>query len=354
MVSKNEQSWNLVVVPPLARMLERIKTKQPANKLGTCEKELANNKSELQRQVKDHRRTVTQTRDELVRNHNETVQQQQNRHRIEIHTLEKSHRNDIKTMQKEISLLKEDKIAMERDYNARLQDMKVAYQKELDDMMRTAEEEKAQLIQKFKNDMETLKTSHGKEISGLRRDNEVLKGVLVARVHNKALSDHEVSSNFQNLSVQPLDVALDVNQALLFKESIFPAPEEDRIYRSLSLKLCALCQIPKFISAPQSNNRQSSIDINEFPKQFNKMPCRHSAICAECLSKSLLESIRKDWWYNLGSRNWFRCPIATCHQIMPIRHASELTAILTDLGIRDVEAQLQMYTDIILMGDHFG
>jgi len=155
------------------------------------------------------------------------------------------------------------------------------------------------------------------------------------------------SSTVENLSVKILDMALNADQALLFKESICQAPEEGRIYHSLSLKLCALCQIPKFIPAtPESNNRQTVVIINEFPKRLNKMPCCDSAICVECLSKRLLESIKKDWWYNLGSRNWFQCPIATCLQTVPIRHASELTVILTDLGIRDIEEQLQMYIDV--------
>jgi hypothetical protein len=84
-------------------------------------------------------------------------------------------------------------------------------------MDRVAEEEKAQIIQKFKIETKDLKIIHDTEISGLRHDNEVLKGALIGLVYNiKALSDHEVSSTSQGRSQLLLHAAASASAGIAF------------------------------------------------------------------------------------------------------------------------------------------
>jgi hypothetical protein len=191
-------------------------------------------------------------RDELVRSH-ETVQQQENRHSIKIHTLESNHKSEIEEMEHKISSLNEKITAMERQRHADLQQVEAIYQKDMKDMeiryqdalrikeqdtareistvtseiervKREAEEEKVQQIRKLKNEMKNMKINHVMELSRLRQDNEDLKGALVARVHNKGLSDHEVSSSFQKLALAVDRISREV-QWDKSREATWPYPE---------------------------------------------------------------------------------------------------------------------------------
>lgn len=362
--------------------LYRKHIEQLANNLTICKDELASKEYESQQQLNA---AVLSERERLNEEHNHEIEIRQNEHKRHCEEIETKYGNEKKalqdqvcelmkeyntlqsqvielnldalTLQTRVSTLDSEKNALQLQLSE-LQSEKGALQaqvlelnsrntelvSDIGQIKQTFEEKSAQLMRDMESNMKSLERNHCKEISGLQRENEVLKEALLTRVYNKAFLDHEVSSNFRNMSIQILDTALDADQAAVFKESVRPLPKEGHISRSVILKRCALCKMLKFAPESQSNKLETTaVIINEFSKQFNEMPCCHNAICAECLSKTLLASIRNDWWCNLESANWFRCPIATCLQIMPIRHSNELAKILTELGIRDVDAQLQMY-----------
>jgi hypothetical protein len=144
----------------------------------------------------------------------------------------------------------------------------------------------------------------------------------------------------QHLSAECLDVSLDASAVGSFVESLCRGPEATRLYRLLSLKLCSLCEVPKFV--PSSSATAESQHINEFPRSFGQTPCCSAPICSACLPGAIFNAIKYDWWHNLGSQPWIRCPITSCQHLLGIRNIGELENRLRGLGHNDLNTHLQM------------
>lgn len=144
----------------------------------------------------------------------------------------------------------------------------------------------------------------------------------------------------QHLSAECLDLSLNASEVGNFVESLCRGPEATRFYRSLSLKLCSLCEVPKFV--PSSSATAESQHINEFPRSFGQTQCCSAPICSACLLEATVNAIRYDWWHNLGSQPWIRCPITSCQHLLGIRNIGELETLLRGLGHNDLNTHLQM------------
>lgn len=82
--------------------------------------------------------------------------------------------------------------------------------------------------------------------------------------------------------------------------------------------------------------------LNEFPKGFEQTSCCDAPVCAECLPMSIFKDIETDWWHNLDSQAWIRCPVETCEQVMSIKNVRELEGMLYRLGDDQVAAHVAM------------
>jgi hypothetical protein len=143
----------------------------------------------------------------------------------------------------------------------------------------------------------------------------------------------------QHLSANYLDVCLNTAEAGNFVESLCRGPEESQFHRSLSMKLCSLCEVPKFVTSTGAALGQR---INEFPAGFSQTPCCSAPICSACLPGAILNAVRYDWWQNLVSQPWIKCPIPSCENLLAIRNVGELENFLRKTGYGEVGTLLQM------------
>ncbi|KAL8392103.1 hypothetical protein RB595_002335 [Gaeumannomyces hyphopodioides] len=98
---------------------------------------------------------------------------------------------------------------------------------------------------------------------------------------------------------------------------------------ALSVKLCRICRIPKFLNAPvypwlfspspSKHDRQTACEVNEFFSATGVTTCCAKAVCKKCYVAGLVAGAATDWWHDLGPErppdgrlDWLRCPIPTC------------------------------------------
>jgi hypothetical protein len=150
----------------------------------------------------------------------------------------------------------------------------------------------------------------------------------------------------QHLSRSSLDLSLSPSEVMNFLESL-NNNQNLNVSTSITLKMCSLCQNPKFM---QQNSGSSPLGerLNEFPKGFPQTTCCSATVCASCLPKAIFKAIEIDWWHNLESQAWIRCPVEKCDQVMNIKNISELERMLYRLGDDEVATHLVMYTKIYL------
>jgi hypothetical protein len=166
----------------------------------------------------------------------------------------------------------------------------------------------------------------------------------------EACREFQETSTIQHLSYASLDLPLSPSEASTFLESLNQT-QETNLYTSLVLKVCSICQVPKFMPASAGNN--NSVDRwNEFSKGFEQTTCCSAPICATCLPTSIFKAIESDWWHNLDGQAWIRCPVAKSGQDMGIKNVDELERILYRLGDDQVTSHVAMYVKLISSIEH--
>jgi hypothetical protein len=198
------------------------------------------------------------------------------------------------------------------------------------------------------NEAEGLKRSqtHLDSLFGSGTSPRIILMLMVLRGKYHLSSTSEGSARFrqtgavQHLSAECLDVTLNTSEAGNFVESLCRGPEASHFYRSLALKLCSLCEVPKFV--PSSTGAAASQRINEFPGGFSQTPCCSLPICSACLPGAISNAVRYDWWHNLGSQSWIKCPIPSCGNLLGIRNIGEFENLLRRVGHNDRDTLVQM------------
>jgi len=145
------------------------------------------------------------------------------------------------------------------------------------------------------------------------------------------------TSAIQHLSQASLDMPLTISEANNFLESL-SRNQDANLLQSLTLKLCALCKVPKF--AKSSSTNPIAERLNEFSGHTS---CCSKSICANCFPTVVFKAIENDWWHNLDSQAWIRCPVPDCQQLTIVKGIGELEVILYRLGDEQLSTHLAMY-----------
>jgi predicted nucleic acid-binding Zn-ribbon protein len=136
------------------------------------------------------------------------------------------------------------------------------------------------------------------------------------------------------------DIPLEGGRLDTLLDSTAPGTPGNASLQGLSFLLCPACKTFKFsVYPPNARNRR----LNEFPNRFRQTLCCSSIICSACLIRSLKASLADDWWYELGSQSWLKCPIGGCGMPIGIRRADEIANILRDFGEQDIQLYTSMF-----------
>jgi hypothetical protein len=138
------------------------------------------------------------------------------------------------------------------------------------------------------------------------------------------------ATTLQLLTRQSLDVSLEHEEAQAFQKNIEQYLAGRSVLDVFQLKLCSICRIPKLAIVQGMNNQLNG--INEFFPRFSNTTCCSSAICSACLPEALICSTQTDWWHNLESPQWLKCPVPQCTQFAPVRHVGELMSLALGMG----------------------
>jgi len=142
-----------------------------------------------------------------------------------------------------------------------------------------------------------------------------------------------------------LDKILDPKQAADFA-GVLDAHHHLLAPRSAWIKVCALCQVPRFqgvpVASPISDPAltlfvrppSESYDIfNEFHSSpLGTTPCCSEFICDTCYARGICSSFKKDFWFDLDSEYWIKCPFPPCRTTLPLRYNVEVTSMLRSLN----------------------
>jgi hypothetical protein len=150
------------------------------------------------------------------------------------------------------------------------------------------------------------------------------------------LSEHFSMKDIHlNMLDQPL-VPEDVYRFLdMISRSSLSAPAFD----SLELESCSICEEEKFIV--RSSYGDCKLPLNEFSPEFGQTKCCNKAICSACYSNFFRSAIRNDWWHNLESEEWLRCPVKSCKHPMGITSSAKLAVRIQDFKNIDVDMVVQ-------------
>lgn len=137
---------------------------------------------------------------------------------------------------------------------------------------------------------------------------------------------------FEDLTTNDLNAPLSETDFATFIQSAITSSTNDNGPRRIGFKRCHECHRHKIIAL----SNQSSPNLGEFPKEYAREYRCSSSICKECLLNKLKSSITQDWWYNLDSDQWLKCPIAGCDHALNIRLTEELPDLLDDYTLREI------------------
>ena len=253
-------------------------------------------------------------------------------------------------MAQEIEYLRKNLVAKEQD-NTKLQNHLSLVKSELD-MERTKNNKTQVIIQDLEayrdgmiGELEDLRSSQSR-FQSLFGGNPTPRLVLVLsmigtrcpRVRtDEALSSSQFLQTYkaEDLESGLFDIPLEQDHLNTFINSINSGILENISPQGLTYSVCPACNIFKF----SVWNRR----FNEFPSHFRQTSCCSNVICSACLVRSLKTSLADDWWYELGSQSWVKCPIESCGMPVGIRRTDEITNILRDSGEQDIELYISMF-----------
>jgi hypothetical protein len=142
----------------------------------------------------------------------------------------------------------------------------------------------------------------------------------------------------ENLTTNDLNAPLSETDFVTFIRSAITSSTNTNGARRIGFKRCNECYRHKIVAL----SNQGNWDLGEFPKEYSReYPCS-SSICKECLLNKLKSSIAQDWWYDLDSNQWLKCPMAGCEHVLNIRLAEEIPDFLDDYTPREIAEVKQM------------
>lgn len=145
----------------------------------------------------------------------------------------------------------------------------------------------------------------------------------------------------KDLTYKQLNVFLSLDQVHQLLDNISGLSEGNQISKSLCIRVCAMCKEPKFI--PAAGQSQNNCKLNEFPRGSGQTKCCNSAICFRCWANFFRSAIQNDWWYNLESRRWLRCPLPPCRHSLKISLGAQLSMQLSGLDGIDISSSVEMW-----------
>jgi hypothetical protein len=145
----------------------------------------------------------------------------------------------------------------------------------------------------------------------------------------------------KDLTYKQLNVFLSLDQVHQLLDNISGLSEGNQISKSLCIRVCAMCKEPKFM--PAAGQSQNNCKLNEFPRGSGQTKCCNSAICFRCWANFFRSAIQNDWWYNLESRRWLRCPLPPCRHSLKISSGAQLSMQLSGLDGIDISSSVEMW-----------
>lgn len=136
------------------------------------------------------------------------------------------------------------------------------------------------------------------------------------------------------------DTVLTPEQAARFGKILDTHPE--LLASESAWSVCSLCNVPRYQGPAGSSLGEFSHFLDPLSQSRNRSgqpsssplgatSCCSQFICGTCNTNAIISSITRDWWHNLGSEDWLRCPVQSCNAALPLRHKFDLTVTLGSL-----------------------
>jgi hypothetical protein len=143
----------------------------------------------------------------------------------------------------------------------------------------------------------------------------------------------------QYLHSSMLDITLIPDDVHTVIDAVSSNSKSKNLIKSLELQVCSVCDKQRFTVSHFQEEREFS--LNEFPLQFGQTKCCDKPVCTHCYSSFFRSALRNDWWHNLESQSWLRCPVETCKQPIEISSSEELATRINELDDIDADAAVQ-------------
>ncbi|KAK3316225.1 hypothetical protein B0H66DRAFT_560739 [Apodospora peruviana] len=170
----------------------------------------------------------------------------------------------------------------------------------------------------------------GNELLSLLGSALTPRGILLLKTIQYHQPDNHLSSTLPSRArFHHPDKVLDSTQAADFARSVDARPGilgPDEV----SFRVCALCHVPRFLRGLSKCTAGPYRD-SEFEYSKGATNCCSQPICDACFLPSIVSSITNDWWHDLGSNAWLRCPTPSCRAPLPFQYNVELTNTLRNL-----------------------
>ncbi|KAK4232525.1 hypothetical protein QBC38DRAFT_494592 [Podospora fimiseda] len=147
-----------------------------------------------------------------------------------------------------------------------------------------------------------------------------------------------------------LDISLSLNEAIGFSKWLVSV-QDDLGLDSCSTKVCCLCERALFFRIPSIPPSSNSLTHALPPSEFNcsttgTFSCSPSEpICDDCFLPAMISSITKDFWHNLDSELWIKCPHPECENILlPPEYHTDLARILSNCRDPYLSRHMRLYT----------
>ncbi|KAG4433734.1 hypothetical protein IFR05_010786 [Cadophora sp. M221] len=176
-----------------------------------------------------------------------------------------------------------------------------------------------------------------KDTSGLEMcQPQTLRSLLTMRLVDQALIISEDGTPSQNhnwsptgLSQSSLDTKCSPAEIQELAKLLPTGPDYVHFYKKMSLDICTVCTKPKFkLKSEPRQNFLSSKWLNEYLGKTRYFTCCYEQVCKDCFTKHILETLKSNWWYKLGTLQWFSCPREGCEESLGIRCEADLEICL--------------------------
>ncbi|KAK0617299.1 hypothetical protein B0T14DRAFT_568818 [Immersiella caudata] len=169
------------------------------------------------------------------------------------------------------------------------------------------------------------------------------RGIMFLKLLERQMKRQSPSSKYH------LDKALDLEQAAAFAQ-LLDSQQHLLNPRSSWITVCALCHVPRFRGVPVASSvSDPALTLfmrtpSECPDIFNEFHsssvgttyCCSKSICDSCYVRETCASFRRDFWFNLDSEYWIKCPYPSCSSRFALRHELEIESLLTSLSDPEV------------------